>query len=50
MDNSGTLDLTRRFYTDRSLTVLVLSNLLTIMLAVFQQWDDAIRGGFFVTE
>ena len=39
MENSGTLNLTRQLYSDRSLTVLVLSNLLTIVLAVVQQWD-----------
>jgi hypothetical protein len=39
MDNSSTLTLTSRLYSDRSLTVLLLSNLFTIVLALVQQWD-----------
>jgi len=39
LENSGTLNLASQITGDRSLTVLVLSNLLTIVLAVVQQWD-----------
>jgi hypothetical protein len=39
LENSSTLNLTSQLASDRSLTVLVLSNLLTIVLAVVQQWD-----------
>jgi hypothetical protein len=39
MENSGTLNLTGQLGNDRSLLVLVLANLLTIVLAVVQQWD-----------
>ncbi len=39
MDTSGTIGLTGKLYSDRSVTALLLSNLLTIILAVFQQWD-----------
>ena len=39
MENSGTRTLTGQLYNDRSLTLLVLSNLFTIVLAVVQQWD-----------
>ncbi|NNJ94412.1 MAG: hypothetical protein HKP57_06685 [Halobacteria archaeon] len=39
MDTTGTIGLTGKLYSDRSVTALLLSNLLTIMLAVFQQWD-----------
>lgn len=39
MDNSDTLGLTGRLYSDRSVTGLLLSNLLTIILALLQQWD-----------
>ena len=39
MDNSETLSLGRQLTSDRSVTMLLLSNLLTIILAVLQQWD-----------
>lgn len=39
MDNSRTLTLSGWILSDRSLTVLLLSNLLTLVLAVVQQWD-----------
>jgi hypothetical protein len=39
MDTTGTIGLTGKLYRDRSVTALLLSNLLTIILAVFQQWD-----------
>jgi hypothetical protein len=39
MDTSATLGLTRQLYSDRSVTALLLSNFVTIVLAVYQQWD-----------
>ncbi len=39
MNTTGTLGLTRQLYNDRSVTALLLSNIMTIVLAVFQQWD-----------
>ena len=39
MDNSRTLTQTARIFSDRSLTLLLLSNLLTLVLAVVQEWD-----------
>ena len=39
MENSETLSLGRQLTGDRSVTALVLSNLLTIILALWQQWD-----------
>ncbi|MGB5259245.1 MAG: DUF6498-containing protein [Gammaproteobacteria bacterium] len=39
MDTTGTIGLSRQLYSDRSVTALLLSNLLTIILAVFQHWD-----------
>ena len=39
MDTTGPIGLTGRLYSDRSVTALLLSNLLTIILAMFQQWD-----------
>ena len=39
MDSSSTIGFTGRVYSDRSVTTLLLSNLLTIVLAVLQQWD-----------
>ena len=39
MDTTGTLGLTRQLYSDRSVTALLLSNFVTIVLAVLQQWD-----------
>jgi hypothetical protein len=39
MDTTGPIGLTGKLNSDRSVTALLLSNLLTIILAVFQQWD-----------
>ena len=37
--DSSTIGISGRIYRDRSVTTLLLSNVLTIVLAVFQQWD-----------
>ena len=39
MDGSSMIGLTGRLYSDRSVATLLLSNLLTIVLAMLQQWD-----------
>ena len=39
MDSSETISLSRQLTGDRSVTTLLLSNLLTIILALVQQWD-----------
>ena len=39
MERTESINLTGHLATDRSMVVLLLSNLVTIVLAVFQQWD-----------
>jgi hypothetical protein len=38
MHTTGSVGLGRQLYSDRSVTALLLSKLLTILLALFQQW------------
>ena len=39
MERTESINLTGQFATDRSMVVLLLSNLVTIVLAVYQHWD-----------
>ena len=43
MDSGETLSAGRQLFDDRSITTLLVSNLFTIALALYQQWDVAMH-------